>query len=183
MYVDTDSAKYINYERHEEYFNRYNRNAVKKLKAAMDYHRLPMDYVHPKNIKGQEIWLGLWDDEGVYSRFKTLGAKRYMVEKDGKINITVSGLNKKSAVPYLQEQYGSRIFEAFDNDLYIPGEKTGKLTHTYIDEEREGYITDYQGNRARYHEKSAIHLSPADYSLSISQMYLDFILGKQELEV
>src|SRR5699024_5757182 len=93
VYVDTDSAKYINYERHEGYFNRYNRNAVKKLKAAMDYHRLPMDYVHPKNIKRQEIWLGLWDDEGVYSRFKTLGAKRYMVEKDGKINITVSGLN------------------------------------------------------------------------------------------
>lgn len=183
VYVDTDSAKYINYEKHEEYFNRYNRNAVKKLKAAMDYHKLSMEYVHPKNIKGQEIWLGLWDDEGVYSRFKTLGAKRYMVEKNGKINITVSGLNKKTAVPYLQEQYGSRIFEAFDNDLYIPGEKTGKLTHTYIDEEREGYITDYQGNRARYYEKSAIHLSPADYSLSISQMYLDFILGKQELEV
>ena len=46
-----------------------------------------------------------------------------------------------------------------------------------------GKLTDYQGNTADYYEKSGVHLGPAEYSLSIDRMYLDYILGIKDLEV
>lgn len=187
IYSDTDSIKVKNAEKHMNYINLYNDNIKKQLCAALDFHGLPHELVHPKTIKGVEKWLGVWDFDGNYSRFKTLGAKRYMVEYSndprngdnvGKINITVSGLNKKKCVPYLLKKYGrEKVFQAFNTDMKIPGEHTGKLTHTYIDDERDGVITDYLGNRAEYHELSAVHLMPAPYELSLSKEFTDYLLS------
>lgn len=179
VYSDTDSIKILNPESHMEYINRYNENVIRKLEAAMKYHGLPFSQCSPKTIKGVEKTLGLWDFEGVYSRFKTLGAKRYMVEKDGKINITVSGVNKSQAMPYLIEKYGDNIFDAFTNGLYIPPGKTGKNTLTYLDEEQDGLVTDYLGKTEEFHTLSGIHMAPAEYNLNESQAYIDFILGVQ----
>ena len=147
----------------------------------MEYHKLDISMTTPKTIKGEEKPLGVWDYEGTYTRFKTLGAKRYMYEKqDGSINLVVSGLNKVKAVPYMLEQFGEEIFEKFDNTLYIPAEHTGKMTHTYIDNEMFGEVFDHLGGRYLYHENSGIHLCKQDYSLSITQTYLNYILGLKE---
>lgn len=131
--------------------------------------------------------MGVWDFEGVYSRFKTLGAKRYMVEEEdaltvgGKsypVSLTVSGVNKKSAVPWLLETYGQDgIFEAFTNYLSIPPQATGKNIHTYIDYEQQGVLTDYLGEACEFHELSGVHLEATGYSLSLSVMYLNFLMG------
>lgn len=185
VYCDTDSVKYINPEKHEKYFNQYNQAVRYKLMQAMKYHDFDIERTRPKNIKNEEKELGVWDDEGVYTRFKTLGAKRYMTEKYNKngeleISITVSGLNKDKAVPYLLEEYGDKIFEVFDDELYIKPDKTGKMTHTYLDEPFSGVMTDYQGNKAEYHELSAIHLENADYSLSISDLYIKYMLSIED---
>lgn len=182
IYSDTDSIKVQNSNNHKTYLDMYNKLVRIKLQKAMKYHNLPLEMCSPKTIKGVEKTLGVWDYECTYSRFKTLGAKRYMTECDGEISITVSGLNKHIAVPYLKEKYGNKIFEAFNDNLYIPPEFTGKMTHTYIDEEIEGYIEDYLGNKEYYHELSGTHLENCDYSLSISQKYINYILGIQEYE-
>ena len=71
-------------------------------------------------------------------------------------------------------------FDAFDDEMYIPAEYTGKLCHTYIDEECGGEITDYQGHTASYYEKSYIHLDNEDYSLSIKDTFMDFITRIKE---
>jgi hypothetical protein len=155
--------------------------------------------VEPVAPNGKRKLLGAWDLDGEYRMFKTLGAKRYLVQyKDGHIEMTVAGLNKRVALPYMHEKYGkhanrktlermthekylfdrinaNRVFNAFDDDLYIPPGETGKKTHTYIDREIEGYLTDYKGNIAPYHEWSFVHLSPADYSLSLASDYIDYI--------
>lgn len=183
VYADTDSVKIRNYEKHLDYFEAYNRAIISKIERAMKFHNINPERTRPKNIKGEVKQIGIWEDEGLYNRFKTLGAKRYMVEKNGKINITVSGLNKQTCVPYLLEKYGDKIFEAFDDDLYIPPEYTGKLTHTYIDEPIDGYMTDYQGHTVHYHEESCIHLQPAEYSLSIAEMYIKYLLGIEDIEI
>lgn len=181
IYSDTDSIKAINIEKHKRYIQNYNRHCHELLKEAMKYHGLPLDLVHPKTIKGEEKWLGEWDFEGYYdlNGFKTLGCKRYMTLKKGVLSITVSGLNKKVAVPYMLKQYGSieRCFEAFDDDLVIPAGCTGKLTHTYIDDSCSGKIIDYKGKAGRYSEKSFIHLEDQEYNLSINQTFKDFILS------
>lgn len=180
IYSDTDSVKYINYEKHEDYFNSYNEYITNKIKKALIFHKIDPNRAAPKTIKGEPKQLGVWDDEGTYSRFKTLGAKRYMVEKDGVINITVSGLNKGVTVPYLKVKYGESIFDEFKEGLYIPPKYTGKLTHTYIDEEKEGYIEDYLGRTEYYHELSAVHLEPAEYTLSMNELFLNYLLGIED---
>lgn len=182
VYSDTDSVKVKNYENHIDYINRYNERVLFKLSKACEYHGIDVELTRPKTIEGEEKILGVWDDEGIYTRFKTLGAKRYMVEKNGEINITVSGLNKKIAVPYLNEKYGDKVFENFTNELYVPPGKTGKNTFTYIDDEIEGYITDYLGNESYYYEKSGAHLEPADYTLSLSKQFIDYLKGVRVYE-
>lgn len=186
IYSDTDSVKFMHPEKHMDYFEKYNRIITEQLKETCKHFGFPEDYVHPKNNKGKEKQLGIWDFDGMYKTFKTLGAKRYMLlyaddprngESSGKYSLTVSGLNKKITLPYLLKKYGSDIFNAFSDGLYIPDGYTGKNTHTYIDDVQSGYITDYQGNVARYHEYSSIHLGSSDYSLSISQEYINFLLN------
>ncbi len=183
VYSDTDSVKVLNYKNHLEYIEQYNAQCRAKLEAACKYHGLPFSVMEPKTIKGEKKLLGIWDFEGVYSRFKTLGAKRYMTEKDGKISLTVSGVNKKFAISHLLEEYGrDGIFQAFDNYLKIPPDYTGKNTHTYIDEERNGVLTDYTGIELEFHELSGIHLEAADYSLSMSETYIKFLRGLRTFE-
>lgn len=184
VYSDTDSVKVRNYKNHMEYIENYNRGCRAKLEAACKHHGISMEAVEPETIKGVKKLLGVWDFEGVYSRFKTLGAKRYMVEKDGELSITVSGVNKKFAVPYLIEKYGGidGAFEAFENGLRIEPEYTGKNTHIYVDEARDGLLCDYLGQVAEYHELSGLYLEPADYSLSLSGAYIDYLLGVRQIE-
>lgn len=179
IYSDTDSIKVINADKHREYIDSYNNNVISKLKKAMEYHGIDPEEIEPRTIKGVKKPLGIWDFDGHYKRFKTLGAKRYMVEYDnGEINITVSGLNKKTAVPFITDKAKKENvspFDVFTSSLYVPPDFTGKKTHTYIDEPRTGILTDYRGVSARYNELSCIHLSKQDYELSISREYSDYL--------
>ena len=181
IYSDTDSIKAINAERHLGYIEQYNDFITWQLRKACDYHGLSYDLIEPKTIKGKKKPLGIWEYEGTYSRFKALRAKCYMTEEAGEISLTVSGVNKKTAVPWMLKKYkdNTGAFAAFSDELFIPAEATGKNTHTYIDEEMEGTLTDYMGKPGYYHELSGVHLSGADYSLSLSQIYRDYIRGVQ----
>lgn len=185
IYSDTDSVKFINKERHENYFKAYNRTIENKLKIACSFHGIPFENCHPKTIKGKEKMLGVWDFEGVYEKFKTLGAKRYMVKENNALTVngknydfslTVSGVNKKTAIPYLLEKYGENgIFNAFTNYLTIPETATGKNILTYIDYETQGTITDYTGNECNFNCKSGIHFEPTNYTLSLAVQYIEYI--------
>lgn len=188
VYSDTDSVKIFNYENHKFYFEKYNELIIKQLKVALDYHKIPYSYILPKNKKGIIKPLGVWEFEGEYTYFKTLGAKRYMTYKDGILSITVSGLNKKIVVPwllstgvnnyyYLTDEKIKECFERFSDTLYVPAGYTGKSVHAYIDEERQGIIKDYLGNYEKYSQKSGIHLEESDYSLSLSETFIDFVLS------
>lgn len=183
IYSDTDSIKVVNIDKHKKYIDTYNKDVVKKLKKAMQYHGIDFNLTCPTNIKGEKLQLGVWDYEGMYDNFKTLGAKRYMINKPNALSvsdtqydfsITVAGVNKTFAIPYIVKKY-KNPFECFEDGLVIPKEYTGKLTHTYIDEEKDGELYDYLGNKFYFHEDSAIHLEKAEYSLSMTDEYLDYI--------
>lgn len=180
LYGDTDSAKITNWENHMEYINAYNEDIVRKLYRTLDYYGLDRNLIHPKTVKGEVKTLGLWDLDGEYKRFKTLGAKRYMYEDKKGIHITVAGLNKKDAVPYLVETYGNKVFENFKNGMVVPGQYTGVRTHKYIDDERSGIITDYFGKKYLYTVKSGIHLSDSSYTMGLSEKFVAYMLKAQE---
>ena len=179
IYSDTDSIKIFNADKHQKYFEEYNKWIVQKLEKCLNYHKIPLDYISPKTIKGESKTLGVWDFDGFYTDFKTLGAKRYIYRKDDKISITVCGLSKKSGKEFIENQKKPFLF--FNDGMHVDCEHTGKMTHTYIDREIENVITDYLGNTAYYHEKSFIHLEKTDYLLSLSDMYIKYFMGVQKL--
>ena len=179
IYSDTDSVKIFNADSHKKYFDAYNKWIVQKLEKCLKYHNIPLEYISPKTIKGEIKTLGVWDFDGFYTEFKTLGAKRYIFKKDNKLSITVCGLSKKSGKEFIESQKKPFIF--FNDGMFIDCNHTGKMTHTYIDKEIENTVSDYLGNVAYYHEKSYIHLEKTDYLLSLSDMYIKYFMGVQKL--
>ena len=181
-YSDTDSVKFTNLNKHIDYFNNYNKRLLIRLKKVMDFLDIPFEKCTPKTIEGKVKPIGVFEYEGTYKRFKYLGAKRYMYEdQKDELHLTVSGINKFVCVPYLQKRYGdnTNIFNAFNDGLVIPKGQTGKQIHTYIDYETKGIVRDYLGDEYEYHELSGIHMEDTEYSLSMSEEFLRYLLGVQ----
>lgn len=184
VYSDTDSLKMVNGDRHIEYIDIYNKMVQRKIELAMNHHGFPINWTRPKTIEGIEKPIGVWDYEGHYKRFKTLGAKRYIwLDSKGKMQMTVAGLHKKIGLKYLQfvdDRKGS-IFDNFNSDMFIPKGWAGKMIHTYVDEPRSGTVMDYLGNVSCFNELSSVYMEEAEYTLSIGYQYANFILGIREV--
>lgn len=179
IYSDTDSIKLTNKDAHSAYFEGYNNKIISKIEKAASHFNLSTELFTPKTIKGETKVIGAWDYEGTYDRFKTLGAKRYMTETAGELNLTVAGINKGLAEPYLIKNYDNP-FNAFDNNLTIPAEYTGKNIHTYIDDAQQGSVTDYLGNKGKYNELSTVHIEECEYHLSVAHQYINYLLSISE---
>lgn len=189
LYSDTDSIKCINIENHKKFIKDYNEEITKKLEKCLNYRGLDIDLICPKTIKGDPKPLGVWDYEGCYTMFKTLGAKRYMYVQDNQLHITIAGVGKKTGATYLMEKYKTfdNVFKNFTDDLLFPKEYvnskgevvsgTGKLCHTYIDIEMKGIVTDYLGKDYTYYEMSGIHLEKIEYRLGLDEQFIRLIQG------
>lgn len=183
VYSDTDSIKALNYSKHEKYVNHYNNAVLTKLRKMCDELGFNKDLLTPKTVKGEVKPLGIWEFEGNYDRFKTLGAKRYLVQEGDKYSLTVAGLSKANGMQYIQEvceNDSDKIFNMFNNELYIPSNKTGKMTHTYLDNEQSNTVTDYLGMSNIEHALSGVHLGACDFTLSISKQYLNFLANLKD---
>lgn len=200
VYADTDSCKFLNPENHMQFFETYNKEMEQKMRDVCEYYGIAYERTCPKTVKGEVKHLGAWDDDGDYARFKTLGAKRYMTEDmDGNLSLTVSGVNKNNAIPYLLAKYKSNtaVFNAFNDGLEIPPTSelkhpvydkkgnlvtnpAGKLVHSYIDFPTSGEFSDYLGNRGHWEEDTSVSLRPGGYSLGLSGAYAAFLMGLVE---
>lgn len=199
VYADTDSIKITNSHKYKDILDEYNKEVILKLEKAMKYHNLSLDLIRPKNSKNEEKTMGLWEHDATYGYFKTLGAKRYAyITEKGEFSITVSGINKLYAIPYMLNNLNisytkenmrfklsaridyEKILNMFDLGLYIPPGYTGKNTHTYIDEDIKGTVKDFNGIEYRYYERSCIHMEEADYELSLAEEYVRLLLNIKE---
>lgn len=191
IYSDTDSLKVVNIERHKEYIENYNITVTKKIYACLDEYEIPHSMATPKTIKGIPKPMGVWDYEGMYTRFKTLGAKRYMTETNGELSITIAGVSKSAGIKYLKYTYGNNtnVFNSFDEDLYFPPHYdyngidengSGKLCHTYIDEYMSGELIDYMGNKCAYNEISGVHMENTDYTLGLEEAFKNLLFNIKE---
>ena len=180
VYSDTDSIKSINTEKHEDYFNSYNAQILDKIELASQYHNLDKSLFAPYTKKGKQKFIGVWDDEGVYDKFKTLGAKRYLTMKgvestEPEYMITLAGSNKKKTMEYLVGT--GDPFGNFTDGLSIPPENSGRLILTYIDNETLGTVSDIFGVPYDYHELSSIHMEKSEYNLSMSEEFVRYLEG------
>lgn len=200
VYSDTDSIKLLNHEKHMAYFDKYNEAIMVKIEASSKYHGIPKESYMPQ---GKPI--GVWDDEGTYLKFKTLGAKRYFtlkpekylirktvcstrpikyrslkIRRAGNYKITLAGANKGMTRKYLTSS--KHPFDDFDDDLLLPKEVSGRTVATYIDYETHGVVYDYLGVPYEYHELSSIHMEPSEYHLSIFGDFKDYLYGIRNVE-
>lgn len=189
LYSDTDSIKGIHKKDHIQFIEEYNNRIFTKIKQVCNYYQLDESLFSPKTIEGKIKTLGLWDFEETFD-FKTLGAKRYIIKDEKGYHMTIAGLNKKTALAYLESQ--GDVFEQFKEGMYIPPTYkdaqgqiqagTGKNTHTYIDDVREGVIRDYKGKLYKYKVESCVHMEEADYTLSLANDFVDLLLRIQRKE-
>lgn len=179
IYTDTDSIKFTNFDKHKDFIAKYDRFVYDKMCKMCEFYGIDRDELSPKNVDGDVCTIGLWDWETrvhKYDNFKTLGAKRYMYKVGDKYTLTVSGVDKKTAMPWLNDNFKDP-FDAFTDELVFPAEYSGKLTHTYIDDIIEIEVTDYQGNTSTIKELSSVHLEKTEYEMSISEDYIKYLGG------
>ena len=154
VYCDTDSIYYIG--DHADQIAEYN-TEIASLNASL-----------PPECDD----LGQFDkiEEGIFPRFKTIGAKRYIKEHlDGSVEATVAGLNGEAYV----KKFGSRAFDNFNLDGFlIAAGESQKLTSIYIDEPTDDII-----DGEPMHEDSCVVLADIDFKLTIEplQMYAKII--------
>lgn len=208
VYADTDSVKFKNYSRHKEYFDKFNENITVQLAESAYKTDNQLSKYMPMDKKGKSHPIGVFEKDAEYYAFKTLGAKRYYTlthysESLFKFSLTISGVNKKAAIPYLLKHYSipytstedepylirenhlsylKPLFQDFNDGLVFPGNATGKLTSRYIDKSFCKIVKDYTGHKTVISERSALNLSPASYVLSISSDLKNLILGIKEEE-
>ncbi len=109
VYADTDSIKGLNFDKHKNFFTRYNLNIESQIIKVCRILNIPKSYYMPKTVKGKTKTIGVFEIEDSYKYFKTIGAKRYIYEyENGELLFTVSGVNKHYGTPYLLMEY-SRV--------------------------------------------------------------------------
>ena len=182
LYSDTDSIKFLNYDKHTKFINWYNESIESACKQACVELGLPSDYYKPKTKDGIEKPIGVWDYDDHYTNFKTLGAKRYIYDSDyGKkagFHITIAGLSKSEGKSWF-EKYKDK-YTAFHDRMFVPANETGKNTHTYIDETMIGTVTDYLGNTRDVETSSGVHLEAAPFTMDselIFEQHIQFCIN------
>ena len=181
IYSDTDSIKILNSDDHKDYIDNYNNMIIKKLKTMCNTYKIDFSEVSPYTIENEQKIIGLWDFDGHYKKFKTLGAKRYMVLTDkDELKITIAGVNKKTGAEYLKTKKDP--FKSFTDNLVIPKEYSGKKTLTYSNDSYTEELTDYKGITAVVSESTWSHMEGVDFSLNMTDSYMELITYVQQKE-
>lgn len=185
IYCDTDSIKCT--QNDSTFFETYNANIERRSNERADMLNISRDKFIPKDRFGIEHRLGIFDYEGTYYDFKTLGAKKYIygglydkfahVEKKPRkeLHMTVSGVRKKAV-----EQINK--IDDFKDSLVFDVEHAKKLLMTYVDDMQT--ITWNKGKYDQYtaHYKHGIVAQPTTYSMSMTTEYLQLIMENKRLQ-
>lgn len=174
VYCDTDSIKCVQgYDR--RVFEKYNQTVVDRIKRVSDELGIPLEKYQPEDSKGVKHLLGVFEcetDKGrqfTYDKFITQGAKKYAVEKDGKIEITVSGVPKCGAAAL-------KKIDDFRDDLLFDYSVTNKHMIMYNDEQKPVELIDYNGLKYKVEDKTGACLLPTTYVLGKSYDYTNLLI-------
>ena len=149
VYCDTDCVKYVQ----EIDWNPYNAKRIKDSIANGAYADDPAGVRH---------YMGVYEQEKTDQRFKTLGAKKYAFEQDGKTYITVAGVNKRLGGQEL-ERFGG--LDAFNEGFIF--REAGGMESVYNDEPY-GYV-NIDGHEL--YVGTNVLLRDSTYSLGITDEY------------
>ena len=152
VYVDTDSVKILNVDRHRGEIDALN------CKLREDAVR---GGAYADDRQGVRHYMGVWEYEGSYDEFRTLGAKKYVVSKDGHCISTIAGVGKKAG----QKHFDRHGIEAFRNGEVI--KDSGHLVAYYNDDP----IHDIEVEGVKIRTASNIALINDTYTIGITGDY------------
>lgn len=151
IYSDTDSIKYVG--DHDDAFEKLNAELRKEEYSALDQ-------------KGKRHYCGIFEDDGEYKRFITMGSKKYCYEDDTGLHLTVSGVSKTKGAQELGTM--ERFKEGFTF------RKAGGTESIYNDDPYPKHVK-IQGHDLEITSNVAIY--PSTYTLGVTMEYKRLILG------
>lgn len=164
IYCDTDSVKF----RGDVDFTKLNNARIKSAKKAGAFATDPAGNVH---------YMGVFEYEGQYEHFKTLGAKKYIFNYPGEhIQITIAGVNKDLGGLELEKHGG---YDAFKQGFIFTD--AGGTESIYNDDNYGLYEID--GHQI-YITRNVV-IRESTYELGYSEIYrrlinsLDTITGRE----
>ena len=156
LYTDTDSVKFIG----EVDFTDLNNEIMENSKKSGSY---------ATDRKGNIHYMGVYEYEGTYKNFATMGAKKYLYEDEKGLHVTISGVVKydeKGNEISAQELESHGGFNAFrSGTVFI---KAGGLEAVYNDEPDPGEI-QIDGKTLQITKN--VCLKPSTYTLGLSGEY------------
>ena len=156
VYCDTDSVKYLGDIDYDE----YNLEKIAESKRSGAYATDPGGVTH---------YMGVFEDEGLYTSFATLGAKKYVYQKEhsGKTYCTIAGVNKQKGGDELDENGGIAAFR-----IGFVFRKAGGTESVYNDHPTNGVI-EREGHKLLITPNIVIRDS--EYTLGISRDYAELL--------
>lgn len=174
IYFDTDSGKYLGNP--QEFVSAYNMHVLRNHAKIAERLNCDINDLSPEDKHGKKHYIGLLEDDGIYSDFKAIGAKKYAYKENDKIKITIAGVPKKNA-----EILGS-VDELADG-LEFPIETCGKNILHYCENQHKIIFPDGFISREKY----GICLQPTGYKVGASVENIGQIMGNlnpwEELEI
>lgn len=156
IYQDTDSVKFRYICKYLNKFKELNNKIIEKCEASD-----PPAYA-VKN--GKKYYLGVWDFDGYYKRFITLGAKKYAYEDRNKqLHITVSGMSKKAGPRAVKKIENFKVGKTFTN--------IGRSVAYY----NESYPHKITVNGDTFTTASNIAIVDTTYTLGITNEYAEIL--------
>ena len=161
IYIDTDSIKCL--KGHKEELARANQAHYDML-ANHD-----IDVV--VDIEGTKYYIGDWEYEGTYSRFKTLGSKKYFFEKsNGYMELTLAGVNKTKGTKFFKKRGGC---DGFNIGVIIPTTDSGRTIAYYNNEPIHKLKDRITGEE--FESASNIAIINTTYELGITDEYQELL--------
>lgn len=114
--------------------------------------------------------MGVFEDDGHYDLFRTLGAKRYAYVQDGKLTITVAGVPKENGSEEMDAKGG---IENFNFDMVF--EDSEKLNAVYKDRPQDDVTLMVDGHELRITRN--VTLIEVSYTMAATPTYEDCLRG------
>lgn len=154
VYCDTDSVKYIG----DIDWTAYN---AERKNASIENRAFATD------ANGRQHYMGVYEADGEYSRFLTLGAKKYVTEDpDGTMHVTISGVGKRKAP--------AEIAAAGGLEALIYNDRQGLFTF------REAGGTELKYNDKKYYTTLEIDGHKLDITRNVAICNSTYTLGMTE---
>ena len=155
VYCDTDSVKYFGSVDWTEYNE-------ERMRDSLD------NGAYADDRDGVRHYMGVYEKDGEYDQFKTLGAKKYCyVDKRGKLSLTVAGVNKKKGAAELEAAGGIEAFR--EGFVFYAGGGTESVYNDLPDP-----IMIYRDSRPLAVTSNVV-IRPSTYTLALTPTYHEVV--------